>query len=112
VTEVLEEAGYLIRAVGDGSTALSLIHTYRSSLALLDVAMPVMMGDEALRRLRADGLVLPVIIMTAGTGPRRFLHVDASAVLPKPFTLEQFLAVVALAPLLSSLHVSQHLMGP
>lgn len=101
VTEVLEEEGYIVQAVGDGSTALSLIHTYRPSLALLDVAMPVMMGDEVLRRLRTDGLTLPVIVMTAGTSPQRFLRVGASAVLPKPFTLEHLLAVVAHALALS-----------
>lgn len=97
VTDVLEEEGYLVQAVGDGSTALSLIRTYRPSLALLDVAMPVMMGDEVLRQLRADGLTLPVIMMTAGTSPQRFLRVGASAVLPKPFTLEQLLATIARA---------------
>lgn len=65
VTDVLEEAGYVVHAAGDGSAALSLIHTHRPNLALLDVAMPVMMGDEALRRLRANGLTLPVIMCHA-----------------------------------------------
>lgn len=36
-------------------------------------------------------------MMTAGTSPQRFLHAGASAVLPKPFTLERLLAVVAQA---------------
>lgn len=95
VTEVLEEAGYLVHAVGDGASALAAIRASQPDLALLDVAMPVMMGDEALRRLRADGLQIPVIIMTASTNPQRFLQDGATAVLAKPFDLDTLLALIA-----------------
>lgn len=95
VTDVLEEAGYRVEAVGDGLSALGAIRAARPALALFDVAMPVMTGDEALRLLIAEGLGVPVIIMTAGTRPERFLQAGAVAVLPKPFDLERLLAVVA-----------------
>lgn len=100
VAEVLEEAGYVVQALGDGASALAAIRARPPALALLDVAMPVMMGDEALRQLRADGLLLPIIIMTAGTNPHRFLQDGATAVLPKPFDLDTLLALIAekLAP--------------
>lgn len=74
VAEVLEEAGYEVHAVGDGLSALTLIRTTPTAVALLDIAMPVMTGDEALRQLREAGLKTPVIVMTAGTNPQRFLQ--------------------------------------
>lgn len=97
VTEVLEDEGYVVEAVGDGLSALVAIRNGPVALALLDVAMPVLMGDEALRQLRAEGLALPVVIMSAGTNVRRFLEQGATAVLPKPFHIDQLLATVARA---------------
>lgn len=95
VAEVLEEAGFVVQVVGDGASALAAIRASSPALALLDVAMPVMMGDEALRQLRADGLQTPIILMTAGTNPHRFLQDGATAVLSKPFDLDTLLALIA-----------------
>ena len=97
VAEVLEEAGYLVEAVGDGLSALTAIRHHPPALALLDIAMPVMTGDETLRQVRAAGLPIPVIVMTAGTNPERFLCEGAAAVLPKPFELSRLLAAVTTA---------------
>lgn len=95
VTEVLEDEGYVVHAVGDGLSALTAIRARPPALALFDVAMPLLMGDEALRQLRAEGFAFPVIMMTAGTNARRFLDQGATAVLPKPFGIDQLLAIVA-----------------
>jgi DNA-binding response OmpR family regulator len=97
VTEVLEDEGYVVHAVGDGLSALEAIRMARPALALLDVAMPLLMGDEALRRLRAEGLSVPVVMMTAGTNALRFLEQGATAVLSKPFGIDQLLATVSAA---------------
>lgn len=97
VCEVLEEAGYRVHAVGDGLSALRATIELSPVAALLDVAMPVMTGDEALRELRAAGVRIPVILMTAGTNPHRFLQGGAAAVLPKPFELARLLQVIAQA---------------
>jgi CheY-like chemotaxis protein len=95
VSDVLEEAGYAVRAFGDGLNALTDICAAPPALALLDVAMPVMSGDEALRNLRAAGVTIPVIMMTAGTSPQRFLNDGATAVLAKPFEISRLLMMVA-----------------
>lgn len=95
VTEVLEDEGYVVEAVGDGLSALQAIRAHCPDLALLDVAMPLLMGDEALRRLREEGLDIPIVMMTAGTNAPRFLAQGATAVLPKPFSIDQLLDTVA-----------------
>jgi CheY-like chemotaxis protein len=95
VAEVLKEAGYAVQTVGDGLSALVAIRATRPALVLLDVAMPVMTGDETLRQLRAEGSAVPVIMMTAGTNPYRFLQEGATAVLAKPFDLDRLLTIIA-----------------
>jgi CheY-like chemotaxis protein len=94
VTDILEEAGYRVHAVGDGISALAAIRDTRPAAVLMDVAMPAMTGDEALRRLRGAGNAVPVVMMTAATDPQRFLQVGATAVLRKPFDLEELLEVI------------------
>ena len=94
VTEILEEAGYAVCAVGDGLSALTAIREGHPAVALLDITMPVMTGDAALQQLRAEGISLPVVIMTAGTQPERFLQLGATAVLAKPFDLTRLLTVL------------------
>lgn len=94
VTDILEEAGYTVEVFGDGLSALAAIQANPPAVALFDVAMPVMTGDEALRQLRAGGIAVPIVVMTAGTNPQRFLQLGAAAVLPKPFELEELLAVI------------------
>lgn len=95
VTELLEDEGYEVQAVGDGLSALVAIKGGPPALALLDVAMPVMTGDETLREIRAAGPNIPVVIMTAGTNPQRFLAEGATEVLAKPFEIRELLNLIA-----------------
>ena len=96
IAAVLEEEGYPVRIVHDGASALLQIIERPPCLVLLDVAMPVMVGDELLRYLRRKGFAdLPVIIMTAGLHPEIYLSQGANDVLPKPFDMEVLLDKVA-----------------
>ncbi|HWQ14724.1 MAG TPA: response regulator transcription factor [Roseiflexaceae bacterium] len=101
VADALEEEGYSVRVHHDGASALLDIINAPPDLVLLDIAMPVMVGDELLHYLRRHGYPdLPVIVMTAGLQPEAYLAQGANAVLPKPFDLERLLELVArhLAP--------------
>jgi two-component system response regulator MprA len=62
---------------------------------VLDVSMPRMDGLEACRRLRADGVVVPVLMLTArdSVGDRvAGLDAGADDYLVKPFALQELLA--------------------
>jgi len=95
VSELLTDEGYSIRVAHNGASALLEITSRRPALLLLDVAMPVMSGDELLRFLRSHQFAdLPVVMMTAGLRPEIFLAQGATDVLPKPFDLSALLWVV------------------
>lgn len=96
VREVLVDEGYSVRIVHDGASALLAIESYQPDLVILDVAMPVMTGDEVLRRLRAGRFrTLPVIMATAGMHPQRFLNEGATATLAKPFDIDELLTLIS-----------------
>jgi two-component system chemotaxis response regulator CheB len=59
----LEVAG----AAADGETALGVLESLRPDLILLDVEMPVMDGLVTLRKLRAQGHKMPVIMCSSLT---------------------------------------------
>jgi PAS domain S-box-containing protein len=63
--EWLEAANLRVDEVTDGAAALEQLDPARHALVLMDLQMPVLDGLEATRRLRASGVRLPVIAMTA-----------------------------------------------
>lgn len=88
IREALEEEGYNVRLAHDGASGLLAIKQCRPGMVFLDVAMPVMVGDELLRYLRRNGYAdLPVVIMTAGLRPEAYLADGANGILPKPFEM-------------------------
>lgn len=96
VSDALSDEGYTVDVVHDGASALLAIQGQAPDLVILDVGMPVMTGDELLRRLRTDSFAdLPVVMMTAGTNAEQYLSQGANAILKKPFTLDSLLTTVA-----------------
>lgn len=62
----LADAGFAVSEAETGAAALALLATPPPpDLVLLDWKMPGMNGIEALRRMRENGLTLPVIFLTA-----------------------------------------------
>ena len=76
-------------------TAMERAREQRPALILLDRAMPVMDGDETLRRLRAEPATrdIPVIITTGDAADG--LPAGAFAVLTKPVSRESLLEAIA-----------------
>ncbi|HMQ31515.1 MAG TPA: response regulator [Chloroflexaceae bacterium] len=96
VADALLDEGYRVRVAHDGLAALRELRRRRPDLLLLDVAMPVMSGDQLLARLRREGGDhLPVILMTADRTPERFRALGADKILRKPFDLGALLQLVA-----------------
>jgi two-component system chemotaxis response regulator CheB len=71
----LEVAG----VAGDGESALSLIESLRPDLVLLDVEMPVMNGLVTLKKLRARGHKMPVIMCSSLTQRGAKVTIEALA---------------------------------
>lgn len=62
----LEKEGYDVCATDNGVSGLTAARSFKPDLILLDLRMPVMNGDEMLRRLRETswGSDIKVIILT------------------------------------------------
>jgi len=92
---VLEDAGYAVQEMGDGTQALDFIRS--SGLApvivVSDIVMPGISGVELLRILSLSHPDLPVILMSGYSAPQLGgLGITAPcAVLAKPFAPERLL---------------------
>lgn len=78
-----------------GEEGLELAQNGYFDLVLLDVEMPDMGGREVCRRLRAGGLMAPIIMLTASDSDAdtiRGLNAGASDYVTKPFKLGVLLA--------------------
>jgi two-component system response regulator MprA len=91
----LTAEGYAVAAVADGGAALAQVERSLPDVIVLDVAMPGLDGLAVTRRLRAKGLAVPILLLTA----RDALHervegLDAGAddYLVKPFEVEELTA--------------------
>jgi two-component system NtrC family sensor kinase len=97
---VLIPAGYSVRSVGDGMSALTLALDLHPDLVISDLQMPGLQGLELIRRLRQDRPTLPVILMTSEGAEAvavEALRAGAADYLAKPFEAEQLLAAVGRA---------------
>ena len=61
-----EAEGYTVETAENGALGLELLEKMRPNIALLDLMMPVMNGDETLEKLRATdwGKDIKVIVLT------------------------------------------------
>jgi CheY-like chemotaxis protein len=96
IAEGLTHAGYPVRTAPNGLDALLALEAIDPSLVILDMQMPVLDGWEFAAELRAAGLDLPVLVITAHSrNPARAAReVDAADFLGKPFGLDDLLSKV------------------
>jgi len=95
LSRTLRFEGYEVGVAEDGLTALELIRDREPDAVVLDVMMPRLDGLETCRRLRAEGRLLPVLMLTArDTVGDRVAGLDAGAddYLVKPFALQELRA--------------------
>lgn len=92
LTTCLEINGYDVITADNGKQALELIETSELNLIFLDVKMPEISGTEVLRRIRAMGKELAVVIMTAYPTVKNAVDctkLGAAFYLQKPFTSDK-----------------------
>jgi two-component system response regulator MprA len=95
LVRTLEAEGYEVVAAAGGGEALAAVEGAAPDLLVLDVAMPGVDGLAVCRRLRARGLALPILLLTARDAVQdRVAGLDAGAddYLVKPFATEELLA--------------------
>jgi DNA-binding response OmpR family regulator len=92
---MLRDEGFAVRLAAGGREALAVIAARPPAVVVLDVAMPDLDGVAVTRRLRADGIEVPICILSARdeVGDRvAGLSSGADDYLVKPFAPEELTA--------------------
>lgn len=95
LVQALQQAGHTVETAADGATAQYLGEVEEFDAAVLDLGLPVRDGLTVLRAWRAQGRVMPVMILTArGAWHEKVAGMDAGAddYLAKPFHMEELMA--------------------
>jgi two-component system cell cycle response regulator DivK len=97
--DVLEYAGYEVRAAGTAEDGITLAVSEPPDLVLMDLQLPGIDGMEALRRLRDSPRTagIPVVAVTAQAMKQdreRALAVGFDAYVEKPISIRPFLEQV------------------
>jgi two-component system, OmpR family, response regulator len=95
IRHALEREGWRVDALAEGRSAIAAGHSCEHDLAVLDLGLPGCDGLEVLRRWRAHGVRMPVLLLTARDElVDRVEGLDAGAddYLAKPFDTPELLA--------------------
>ena len=88
---------YVLTFAVDGQDALRKLSNGGYDLALLDIKMPKLDGLEVMKRLKAQRITLPIMILTAYQSvelAKEAVNLSAVDYLPKPFERDQILKAI------------------
>ena len=94
----LEGEGYAVAVAADGGVAVERALSIRPALMILDLMLPALSGYDVLKAVRAAGLTMPVLILSARGEEMDKLHgfrLGADDYVTKPFRVSEVLARVA-----------------
>jgi PAS domain S-box-containing protein len=97
---LLERRGHVVEEAGDGHVGLAALAARPPDLVLLDMTMPDIDGAEVLRRIRASGSRVPVIVASGYFDPAIELDLGSDAFqafLAKPYSIADLDAALARA---------------
>ncbi len=92
---ILERNNYSVDAVYDGQSALDYLDLGNYDAAILDIMMPNVDGLTVLKKIRQQGKLIPVLLLTAKTevdDKVEGLDAGANDYLAKPFHAKELLA--------------------
>ncbi|MEN3297047.1 MAG: two-component system, OmpR family, response regulator [Burkholderiales bacterium] len=95
ISRVLKASGMVVDVLHNGTEADSILQRNQVSLLVLDIGIPGFDGFEVVRRLRARGSDLPVLLLTARDAVQDRVHgleVGADDYLVKPFATAELVA--------------------
>ncbi len=90
-----DEEGFDVARCSDGRAGLDALRSGAHDVAILDLSLPDLDGVEVCRSARAEGVTVPIIMLTArdSVGSRvSGLEAGADDYVPKPFVFEELLA--------------------
>jgi CheY-like chemotaxis protein len=94
---LLERSGAIVDVANNGEEALKKVQPGKYQLVLMDLNMPVMDGFEATRQLRARGITLPIIALTASLPAEVEKDVQSAGltdIVVKPFNPDELFRVL------------------
>ncbi|MFC4116509.1 response regulator transcription factor [Nonomuraea zeae] len=97
LADLFTEQGYTVDLAPDGQRGLHLGLSRTYDVLIVDRGLPTLDGIDLLRRLRRQGVTVPVLVLTAfGSVAERVAGLDAGAedYLVKPFDIDELLARV------------------
>lgn len=97
LAEGLKHKGYAVDVVNDGTKGYTRISLHRSDydLVILDLMLPGMSGLDICRQMRAEGITLPILVLTARNEEEQkvnLLLAGADDYLVKPFSFDELAA--------------------
>lgn len=95
IADNLEFEGYEVHTAADGETGYRQQQACKPDVIVLDIMLPRMNGLELCRKLRAERVRSPILMLTARSEESdRVLGLDLGAddYLTKPFSIREFLA--------------------
>lgn len=93
----LERWGAVIDVAANGLEALAKVDPAVHQIVLIDLHMPVMDGYEAAERMRANGITIPIIALTANLArevSEKVKRTGMSDIIVKPFIPDELLRMV------------------
>lgn len=91
----LTEEGHTATCASDGAEGLALAKAYDFDVIILDVMMPKLSGYELARRLRAEKVRTPILMLTAKDSVPdivKGLDLGADDYMTKPFSFDELVA--------------------
>ena len=91
----LTEEGHTAMCASDGAEGFSLAKSYEFDAIILDIMLPKLNGYELARRLRAEKVRTPILMLTAKDSVPdivRGLDLGADDYMTKPFSFEELVA--------------------
>jgi DNA-binding response OmpR family regulator len=100
IFNALTRAGFDVNACSDGQQAWNTLLQDRYDLVVTDNEMPGLTGMQLIERIREAGLSLPIIVASGSLtteGVTDYAQLHISAVLAKPFDIQELLTLVKVA---------------
>ncbi len=97
LTDNLRYESHEVLTATDGEAGYDLIRERTPDLVILDLMLPKMSGDELCRRVRAEGVSTPILMLTARGEEKDRVHgldLGADDYVTKPFSVPELLARV------------------